>query len=101
MLTTMAFMISSVFRNSSLAIGISIFLMFMGNTVTLLLANWFDWAKYLLFANTDLTQYLEGTPLVSGMTLSFSITMLVIYFVVFIGLAFWVFRKRCCGVIIE
>ncbi|MCM2980627.1 ABC transporter permease [Niallia circulans] len=94
MLTTMAFMISSVFRNSSLAIGISIFLMFMGNTVTLLLANWFDWAKYLLFANTDLTQYLEGTPLVSGMTLSFSITMLVIYFVVFIGLAFWVFRKR-------
>lgn len=94
MLTTMAFMISSVFRNSSLAIGISIFLMFMGNTVTLLLANRFDWAKYLLFANTDLTQYFEGTPLVSGMTLSFSISMLVIYFVVFISLAFWVFRKR-------
>lgn len=94
MLTTMAFMISSVFRNSSLAIGISIFLMFMGNTVTFLLANWFDWAKYLLFANTDLTQYFDGTPLVSGMTLFFSIIMLLVYFIVFIGLAFWVFKKR-------
>lgn len=94
MLTTMAFMISSVFRNSSLAIGISIFLMFMGSTVTVLLANWFDWAKYLLFANTDLTQYFEGTPLVSGMTLTFSIIMLFVYFIVFIGLAFWVFKKR-------
>jgi ABC-2 type transport system permease protein len=94
MLTTMAFMISSVFRNSSLAIGISIFLMFMGSTVTVLLANWFDWAKYLLFANTDLTQYFEGTPLVSGMTLPFSIIMLFVYFIVFIGLAFWVFKKR-------
>ncbi|WP_312093387.1 ABC transporter permease [Niallia sp.] len=94
MLTTMAFMISSVFRNSSLAIGFSIFLMFMGNTVTVLLANWFDWAKYLLFANTDLTQYFEGTPLVSGMTMSFSIIMLLVYFIVFNGLAFWVFKKR-------
>lgn len=94
MLTTMAFMISSVFRNSSLAIGISIFLMFMGSTVTVLLANWFDWAKYLLFANTDLTQYFEGTPLVSGMTMSFSIIMLFVYFIVFNGLAFLVFKKR-------
>ncbi|MCF2646663.1 ABC transporter permease [Niallia circulans] len=94
MLTTMAFMISSVFRNSSLAIGISIFLMFMGSTVTVLLANWFDWAKFLLFANTDLTQYFEGTPLISGMTLTFSIIMLSVYFIVFIGLAFWVFKKR-------
>ena len=94
MITTMAFMISTVFRNSSLAIGISIFLMFMGSTVTFLLANWFDWAKYLLFANTDLTQYYEDTPLISGMTLSFSVTMLIIYFVLFNGLAFWVFKKR-------
>ena len=94
MLTTMAFMISSVFRNSSLAIGISIFFMFMGNTVTILLANWFDWSKYLLFANTDLTPYFEGTPLISEMTLSFSIIMLLIYFVIFTGLAFWIFKKR-------
>ena len=34
MLATMAFMISSVFRNSSLAIGLSLFLMFTGAQFT-------------------------------------------------------------------
>ena len=94
MLATMAFMISAVFRNSSLAIGISIFLLVMGMNVTQLLALKFDWAKYILFANTDLMQYVDGTPLVKGMTLGFSITMLIIYFIVFQVLAFGVFTKR-------
>ncbi|MDQ6599772.1 ABC transporter permease [Bacillus salipaludis] len=94
MLTTMAFMISSVFRNSSLAIGISIFLMFSGGNLTQLLALKFDWAKYILFANTDLMQYFEGSPMVEGMTLSFSIIMLIVYFVVFQFLAFFTFKKR-------
>ncbi|MCE4046928.1 ABC transporter permease [Bacillus sp. Au-Bac7] len=94
MITTMAFMISSVFRNSSLAVGISIFLMFMGGTVTYMLSTKFEWAKYILFANTDLTQYFEGTPLMEGMTLPFSIVMLCVYFLIFHLLAFFVFKKR-------
>ncbi|MFT8322906.1 MAG: ABC transporter permease [Bacillus sp. (in: firmicutes)] len=94
MLTTMAFMISSVFRNSSLAIGASIFLMFMGSTLTMILAGKFEWAKYILFANTNLTLYFDGAPMVSGMTLTFSIVMLIIYFLLFHLLAFYVFKKR-------
>ncbi|TRZ37467.1 ABC transporter permease [Niallia circulans] len=94
MITTMAFMISSVFRNSSLAVGISIFLMFMGGTVTFMLATKFEWAKYILFANTDLSQYFEGTPIVQGMTMTFSIIMLCVYFLIFHLLAFLVFKKR-------
>ena len=94
MLATMAFMISAVFRNSSLATGISIFLLVMGSNITSLLALKFDWAKYILFANTDLMQYVDGTPLVGGMTLGFSITMLIIYFAIFQLLAFGVFMKR-------
>ncbi|RHW35677.1 ABC transporter permease [Neobacillus notoginsengisoli] len=94
MVATMAFMISAVFRNSSLAIGISLFLLLTGGTLTMLLAGKFEWAKYFLFANTDLTVYLDGTPLISGMTLGFSITMLVIYFTLFQFFAFWVFSKR-------
>ena len=50
MLVTMAFMISSVFRNSSLAIGLSLFLLFTGAQFTALLSMKFSWAKYLLFA---------------------------------------------------
>lgn len=94
MLATMAFMISAVFRNNSLAIGLSLFLMFTGGQLTMLLAMKFNWAKYVLFANTDLIRYFEGIPMVEGMTLPFSIVMLIIYFVLFQFLAFYVFKKR-------
>ncbi|WP_201713592.1 ABC transporter permease [Rossellomorea arthrocnemi] len=95
MMATMAFMISAVFRSSSLAIGISLFLLFVGGNATSLLALKFDWAKYSLFANTDLTQYTGfSPPLVDGMTMGFSITMLIIYFAIFQVLAFLVFNKR-------
>ncbi|CRK84565.1 ABC transporter permease [Neobacillus massiliamazoniensis] len=94
MITTMAFMISAVFRNSSMATGLSIFLLFMGGTITSLIASRYDWAKYILFANTDLTQYFDGVPLVKGMTVGFSVIMLLIYFFVFQLLAFRVFTKR-------
>lgn len=94
MLVTMAFMISSVFRNSSLAIGLSLFLLFTGAQFTALLSMKFSWAKYILFANTDLMQYFEGTPMVEGMTLGFSVMMLLLYFALFQFLAFSVFKKR-------
>ncbi|WP_370223434.1 ABC transporter permease [Cytobacillus sp.] len=94
MLATMAFMISAVFRNSSLAIGLSLFLMFMGGQVTRLIAMKYDWARYSLFANTDLLQYFEGMPMVHGMTIGFSIMIIFIYFLLFQVLAFYVFNKR-------
>ncbi|MFZ3588525.1 ABC transporter permease [Bacillus sp. DJP31] len=94
MVATMAFMISAVFRNNSLAIGISLFLLLMGGTATMLLASKFEWAKYFLFANTDLNVYFDGVPPVDGMTLSFSIVMLIVYYVVFQLLSFFVFAKR-------
>ncbi|MBB6453217.1 ABC-2 type transport system permease protein [Salirhabdus euzebyi] len=94
MLATMAFMISAVFRNSSLAIGLSIFLMFAGGQLTAMLAQKFEWAKYILFANTELMQYIEGVPLIEGMTLAFSVMVLVVYFIIFQFLAHYVFHKR-------
>ena len=94
MLATMAFMISAAFRNSSLAIGLSIFLMLAGRELTGVLAMKFEWAKYMLFANTDLMQYFEGIPMVEGMTLTFSVIMIVIYFMLFQCLGFIVFKKR-------
>jgi ABC-2 type transport system permease protein len=93
MMVTFAFMISTVFRSSSMAIGLSLFLMFTGGQVVQLL-NQYDWVKYILFANTNLTQYTSGTPIVEGMTISFSIMMLFIYFILFIGVSFIIFQKR-------
>jgi ABC-2 type transport system permease protein len=94
MMVTFAFMISSVFRSSSLAIGLAIFLMFMGVQVTFLIAQKFEWAKFILFANMDLTQYIDGVPMVEGMTMTFSVIMLIMYFVVFNALSWFVFIKR-------
>ncbi|HYK71624.1 MAG TPA: ABC transporter permease [Pseudoneobacillus sp.] len=94
MMVTFAFMISTIFRSSSLSIGIAIFLMFTGTQVTGLLATKFDWAKYILFANTDLTRYIDGIPLVEGMTMAFSVVMLILYFVVFNSLTWFIFKKR-------
>lgn len=93
-LATMAFMISAAFRASGLAIGISIFLLLMGGTITQLIASNFDWAKYILFANTNLSQYIDGAPIVEGMTISFSVIMLALYFVIFHALAYFFFTKR-------
>jgi len=93
MMTTLAFAISTVFKNSSLAIGIGIFLMMGGNMIVGIFAE-YDWAKYILFANIDLQQYETGNVLIEGMTLSFSIMMLFIYFIVFVLFAWFFFAKR-------
>lgn len=93
MVVTIAFMISSVFRSSSLAIGLSIVTLFMGGGIAQVLRG-FDWGKYYLFMNTDLTQYVNGTPLIEGMTLGFSIAILLVHFIIFNVLAWTIFMKR-------
>lgn len=98
MMVTLAFMISTVFRNSALAIGISVFLLTIGSTITVMLSQTFSWAKYILFANTDLTQYTSGTPLIKGMTMSFSISVIIVYYVIFNIISYLGFTKREVGI---
>ncbi|NMD72621.1 ABC transporter permease [Bacillus sp. DNRA2] len=93
MYVTMAFMISSAFRSSTMAIGFSIGALFAGNIVLQALQR-FAWSKYLLFANIDLNQYLVGIPYQKGMTMSFSIGMLVIYFLAFNLISWLLFTRR-------
>lgn len=94
MMATFAFMISTVFRNSALAIGLAIFLMMAGNQIVFFFAE-HSWAKYILFANTDLQQYTNGqTPMIEGMTLGFSISILIAYYAIFMALSWLVFTKR-------
>ncbi|WP_067727716.1 ABC transporter permease [Oceanobacillus damuensis] len=94
MMATFAFMISTVFRNSALAIGTAIFFMMVGNQIVFFFMER-SWAKYILFANTDLSLYFNGnTPWIEGMTLGFSITVLLIYYVLFLMLSWIFFTKR-------
>lgn len=93
MYVTIAFMISSAFRSSAMAIGFSIGIVFAGNILLNALQR-YEWSKYLLFANTDLTQYMEGRPFHDGMTLSFSIGVLAVYFLLFNLVSWLMFTRR-------
>ncbi|GGL49880.1 ABC transporter permease [Sporolactobacillus putidus] len=93
MMVTFAGLIASAFRNSGLAIGLSIFLM-MASSIIIQLLGGYSWVKYVLFANTDLTQYTTGTPLRSDMTLSFSLTVLAVYYVIFVIIGWLFYTKR-------
>lgn len=92
-IVTMAFMISAVFRSSSIAIALSVAIMFAGSGIASFLAQ-YSWAKYFLFENTDLTQYLNNSPSIPGMTMSFSVTVLIVYFLIFNALSWIIFKKR-------
>lgn len=94
MMASFAFMISTIFRNSSMAIGVACTLMLAGNSIVLFAAQ-YSWAKYFLFANTNLSQYFNGAePFMEGMSLSFSITVLCIYLAVFLTASWATFNKR-------
>ncbi|GAF64627.1 ABC transporter permease protein [Bacillus sp. TS-2] len=94
MMATFAFMISTIFRSSSMAIGIAIFLMFSGNIIVNSLSS-YEWSKYILFANTNLNQYFNSYgPIIEGMTLTFSIIVLIVYYVAFLALSWFAFTKR-------
>lgn len=93
-MATLAFMISSLFRNSAMAIGLTIFLMFAGASVVIYLSE-YDWAKFILFANIDLQPYFgPGQPMIEGMTLTFSVIVLLTYYVVFLLASWFAFTKR-------
>ncbi len=93
MIVTIAFMISAVFRSSALAIALSIITLFVGVSLVQLLSS-FTWDKYILFANTDLMQYITGGPPVAGMTMGFSIVVLAVYFIVLNAVSWRVFVQR-------
>ncbi|CAG9620599.1 ABC transporter permease [Sutcliffiella rhizosphaerae] len=94
MFATIAFMISSVFRNNSLAIGISLFLLFTGTQITALVSMKFEWAKYSPFANIHFQTFLDGMPMVAGVNFWFSVVMFFIYFVILHVVSFLTFVKR-------
>ena len=93
MIGTFAFMLGTLFRSSSLSIGLSIFLMFTGVQAVFLLSN-FEIVKYYLFTHTDLTQYYTGFMLVPDITMTMSIIVLTVYFVIFMALSYITFNKR-------
>jgi ABC-2 type transport system permease protein len=94
-IVTLAFMISTIFNSSTFAVGVSIVVLLAGSGIVMALSH-YEWVKYTLFANLDVGRYVDQTynTMFKGMTLSFSITVLLIHFIVMIAITWGIFIKR-------
>lgn len=95
LITSFAFFVSTVFRSSALAMGISIIILLLGSTIVelLILAKMY-WVKYLFIYSMDVSRYDGGLSVIKGTNETYSIVLNAIYFIVFIVLSIIVFKKR-------
>lgn len=94
-MSTLAFAISSVVRSSALAIGVSMFAMFGGNTLVAMLGMLkLDWARYLIFSNTDLAGIAAGESPFFGHTVGFALIVVAVHMFVFLLTAWDGFVRR-------
>lgn len=94
-MSTLAFAISSLVRSTALAIGVSVFTMCIGSMVTQLLGQLGqDWARFLVFANTDLASISKGGSIFEQHSLTFAVGVLIAHMVVFLLTAWDGFTKR-------
>ncbi|MHA6532814.1 ABC transporter permease [Paenibacillus sp. BAC0078] len=90
-----AFMVSSVFRASGLAIGLSLFIMFAKDIfVAIFSPERYEWAKYLIFPHMNLGGYLLTDKGPGGVSLGFAVAVLAVYYLLFMLVSWFVFRKR-------
>lgn len=88
-----AFMIGSIFGSSSLAVGLTLVITFMGSSVVSFLGK-YEFMKYIWFAN-DLNQYAPySIKNIEDLTLGFSIGINVVYAIIFLAVSFIYFMKR-------
>ncbi len=96
LLAILAFAISTIFSNSTLAITISL-LGYMSSSIINQLAIGYDlqFLKYFVTMNWDLSMYLYGgLPYMEGMSMLLSILICVAYFLIMMIPTFIVFKKR-------
>lgn len=87
------FMLSILTKSTGATIGITFCIIFLEGVMTMLLSR-YDFAKYVLFFNTNLQVYENGTPPMEGMSLGFSVAVIAIHLIAIVGIAFYVFKKR-------
>ncbi|MDE6148913.1 MAG: ABC transporter permease [Ruminococcus sp.] len=96
-MATFAFSLSSLFKSAALAIGSGVFLMLSGSMIVQILALFKqDWARYLIFANTDLSVIYNGNSLFPQHSLTFALIVIALHMVVFLITAWDGFVKREC-----
>jgi ABC-2 type transport system permease protein len=88
-----AFALASIFRSRAVATGFSIFLMLAGS-YTKLLAMYFDWGKWIFFADTDFSTFVKNGAPFYGITLSLALIICAVYAAAFLFAGYFTFAKR-------
>lgn len=92
---TLAFAVSSLFRNGVAAVGISVLVFYAGSTITsILLVFGQDWARYLIFANMDLIAVHDATTGFAHQSILTAAVVIVLHMIVFLWTAFDSFTRR-------
>lgn len=91
--TTFTFMVGVLTKSAGATIGIGMFTVVMESAIVAALSR-YSFSKYLLFTNTNLSVYEAKAVPVHGMTLTFSVTMLCLYVVLFLAAGFVTFKRR-------
>lgn len=90
---TITFMIGVLTKSTGATIGVGMVLVLLEGVVTMLLSK-YAVVKYLIFTNADLSVYSQGGAPFKGMTLNFSLIVVAVYMVLFLGTSFVTFKKR-------
>jgi len=91
---TIALMVSVLVKNTATGIGIMMAVLISGTLLTTLGSSWTS-SKYLVNVNFGLINYLDGqAPPIEGMTLPFSLTVLLCWTIGALVVAFWNFTQK-------
>ncbi len=93
---TITYVLSVLFKNTAISLGITIGLFFFSGLITSYVAQKTELVKFIWPANWSLNQYMDymGAPPVDDMTYTFSFIYNIIAIAVVLGIALWVFIKR-------
>lgn len=95
---TIAFMLSTLFKSQAIAVGVSVFILFASSTVNMLITSLverYEWLKFVLFPHLDLRRYImEAAPMFEGATVGLSLGVLAVYYLLFVAITFFVFKKK-------
>jgi len=89
----LSYALSTILKSSGLSLLVGLALFAMSDPISMFIQNK-QWGKYLPFMHTDLSMYLDSVSIGNGMTIQFSITILIIYIGLLLLLSGYVFKKR-------
>jgi ABC-2 type transport system permease protein len=91
----MAFAISSFAKSTSVAVAAGIMCAMSGSIASQLLAQLHqDWGRYLIFSNTSLSTIYSGGSYYPNQSITFALTTVAIYVVIFFVIAYDGFTRR-------